>query len=238
MIINVKKNFAGLAFAGVIAFSPVSTLRNIPARIGSDAARLNIRTEIASLSARPKLQAAIHDIKNSRATVNGQVTAVGSATITVNNNGTNVQVDIGSNTHFRRKFWGTSSLSEISVGDTVQVIGKWTSTADTEVTAVLIRDISIQKRNGVFFGTVTSLTSNGFVVNTIHRDSETVTIGSAKIVDRKGNTLTASQIQVNDKIRVRGMWDSNLKTITEVTEIKDFSLPVQTSVSPTPTATP
>jgi hypothetical protein len=237
MIINMKKNFAGLAFAGLIALTPIS-FKNIAPRIGSAAGRLNIRTEIASLSGHPKLQAAIQNIKNTRATVNGQVTAVGTSTITVNNNGTSVQVDITSTTHFRRKFWGTSSLSEVSVGDTVQVIGKWTSTADTEVTAVLIRDISIQKRFGVFFGTVTSLTSNGFVVNTIHRDSETVTFGSAKIVDRKGGTLSESDVKVGDKIRVRGMWDSNLKTITEVTEIKDFSLPPMASPLASPTPTP
>jgi hypothetical protein len=230
MITNIKKSFASLAFAGVIALGPASLGIT---RTGTGAARLNLfRTQGSTLSAHPKLQAAVKNIKNSKATVNGQVTAVGSMTITVNNNGTSVQVDISSTTHFRRKFWGKSSLSEISVGDTVQVIGKWTSGADTEVTAVFIRDISIQKRFGVFFGTVQSLTSGGFVVTTIHRNNETVTFGSAKIVDRKGGTLAQSDVKVGDKIRVRGMWDSNAKTITEVTEVKDFSLPPFASPSP------
>ena len=106
------------------------------------------------------------------------------------------------------------------------MVGKWTSSADTEVTAVTVRDVSIQKRNGTFFGTITSLTSGGFVVNTIHRDSETVTLSSSTtIVGRGGATLSQSSIQVGDKIRVTGMWDSNLKTITEVSKVKDFSQP-------------
>jgi hypothetical protein len=124
-------------------------------------------------------------------------------------------------------------LNEISVGDTVNVIGRWTSEDRTEINAVLVRDLSIQKRNGVFFGTVKTITDTGFVMTTIQRGDETVTLDStSKLLNRKGQTITSSDIQVGNTIRLRGMWDSQAFTITEVAEVKDFSIPV--SPSPTP----
>ena len=166
---------------------------------------------------------------------NVKVTAKDATSITVDNDGTSVKVDVTANTHFRRKFWGKSDIGEISVGDSIDVIGRWTSEDKTEIKAVLIRDLSIQKRQGVFFGTVKTITDTGFVMTTIQRGTETVTLdATTKLINRKGQTITAADIQVGHKIRVRGMWDSANFTITEVTEVKDFSLPPVA----TPTATP
>lgn len=236
-----NQKLASFAFVGLLGLNLTPRITNI--RLSDDSSE---HVSTSTSSPKPGLRLRLEDgikntirtnvqkFKDTRGTLSGQVTAVGSTSITINSNGTSIQVDVDSNTHFRRKFWGNSSLSEISVGDSVQVVGKWTSDAKTEITAVLIRDTSIQKRFGVFFGTVKSLTSGGFVVTTIHRDDETVTFGTAKIVDRKGGTLSQSDVKVGQKVRVRGMWDSNLKTITETTEVKDFSLPPFATPSPTP----
>jgi len=154
------------------------------------------------------------------------VTAKDATSITVDNGGVSVKVDIDSNTHFRRKFWGKSSLAEISVNDSVDVIGRWTSEDKTEIKAVVIRDLSIQKRFGVFFGTVKTITDTGFVMTTIQRGDETITLDPAtKLINRKGQVITASDIQVGQIIRVRGLWDSANFTVTEITEVKDFNLP-------------
>jgi len=157
---------------------------------------------------------------------NVKVIAKDATSITVDNDGTGVKVDVTADTHFRRKFWGKSSLAEISVNDSVDVIGRWVNEEKTEIKAVVIRDLSIQKRFGVFFGTVKTITDTGFVMTTIQRGEETVTLDSAKLINRKGQTITASDIQVGHRVRVRGLWDSANFTITEVTEVKDFSLPV------------
>lgn len=176
------------------------------------------------------------EFTNKRAELgNVQITAKDATSITVNDNGTSIKVDLQTDTHFRRKFWGDSNLNEISVGDSVTVVGRWTSELKTEIKAVLIRDLSIQKRFGTFFGTVKTITDTGFVMTTIQRGDETVTLDStSKLVNRKGTAITASDIQVGQTIRVRGMWNSTAFTITEVTEVKDFSLPPFVS----PTATP
>lgn len=156
---------------------------------------------------------------------NVKVTSKDDTSLTIEDNGKGVKVDITANTHFRRKFWGKSSLSEISVGDSVNVIGRWVTEDRTEIKAVVIRDLSIQKRFGTFFGTVKSTTDTGFVMTTIQRGDETVTIDSAKLLNRKGQAINSSDIQVGNKVRVRGLWDKTAFTITETTEIKDFSLP-------------
>lgn len=171
----------------------------------------------------------------------GTVTAINGTTLTVlGKDGKTYTVQTDSTTQFRRLFWGKSSLSEISVNDQVSVIGKWTDDAHTTIQARLVRDVSIQKFAGIFFGTVQSLTSSGWVMTTINRGNETVTVSSTtKFTDRKGGALTQSSIAVGQKIRVRGLWDRTNSTITEVAAVKDFSLPpVPTgTAAPTPTLT-
>jgi len=163
---------------------------------------------------------------------NVKVTAKDATSITVDNEGVSVKAVVQTNTHFRRKFWGKSSLAEISVGDSVDIIGKWSNEDKTEIKALVIRDLSIQKRFGVFFGTVKSFTDAGFIMTTIQRGEEAVTLDSAKLIDRTGSTITKSEILTGHRIRVRGLWNSANFTITEVTEVKDFSIPVKPSSTP------
>ena len=165
---------------------------------------------------------------------NVKVTKVDAKGIIVDSDGTSIKVNLQTNTHFRRKFWGKSNVSEISVGDSIDVVGRWANEGKTEINAVLIRNLSIQKRFGVFFGTVKSITDTGFIMTTIKRGEETVTLDSAKLINRKGTVITASDIQIGHKVRVRGLWDSANFTITEVAEVKDFSLPVKQTSTETP----
>jgi hypothetical protein len=156
---------------------------------------------------------------------NVKVISKDATSVTVDNEGTNVKVNVASNTHFRRKFWGKSTLAEISVGDTLNVIGKWAKEDKSEINAVVIRNLSIQKRFGVFFGKVKTITDTGFVMTTIQRGEETVTLDTAKLINRKGESIKSGDILVGHNVRVRGLWNSTGFTITETTEVKDFSLP-------------
>jgi hypothetical protein len=72
-------------------------------------------------------------------------------------------------------------------------------------------------------------------MTTIQRGEETVTLDpTTKLINRKGQAIATSDIQVGQIIRVRGLWDSVNFTVTEVAEVKDFSLPPFA----TPAATP
>ncbi len=171
----------------------------------------------------------------------GTITAKTDTTLTVEKDGKSYLVNLGDKTQIRRRFWGKSDLSEFSVGNVVNVIGLWTDDTHTAINATLVRNVSIQKRFGVFFGDVKSLVTNGWVMSTKsgNRADQTVTVTSdTKFENRNGETITKADVVVGHKVRVRGLWDKTLNTVTEVTQVKDFSLPVQVEVKATVTPTP
>lgn len=171
-----------------------------------------------------------------------KLTAINGATLTVEKDGKSITVNTGSfdkcKTQFRRRFWGSSGVSEYTVGDLVNVIGSWTDDSKTAINACVVRDISIQKRFGVFIGEVLSLTGSGWTMTTVSdkRENQAVTVtASTKFVNRKGETITQADIKAGQKVRVRGLWNRVNNTVTEVTEVKDYSIPVKPTVTPTPT---
>ncbi|MBI5619601.1 hypothetical protein HY950_01450 [Candidatus Gottesmanbacteria bacterium] len=187
---------------------------------------------------RPGLLQKFFNLKGRAAIGTGNVTAKDGTTLTVEKDGKSYTVLTDDKTQFRRRFWGKGSLDEIQVGHQVNVIGHWTDDARTTVQAKLVRDLSIQKRFGVFFGVVKSLTSGGWVMSTVSekRADQTVTVSaSTKFVNRKEEAIAQADVAVGHRVRVKGLWDSAANTVTEVTHVKDFNLPVRATVSATPT---
>ncbi len=74
---------------------------------------------------------------------------------------------------------GKSNLNEFSIGDEVNIIGKYINEEKTTIDAILIRNLSIQKRWGVFFGEVITKSANNFVIRTLQRGDLTVYFGNA-----------------------------------------------------------
>lgn len=165
----------------------------------------------------------------------GQVTAKSGTSLTVVNDGKVYTVATDEDTQFRLRFWGKGSFDAIAVGHSVNVVGRWQDDAHTGILAKQVRDLSLQKRFGVFIGEVKSLLSNGWVMSTVSdkRKDQTVTVSaSTKFVNRKEQSINQSDVVVGQKVRVKGLWDSEANTVIEVTAVKDFSLPAV--VSPTP----
>ncbi|MBI3366051.1 hypothetical protein HY041_00280 [Candidatus Roizmanbacteria bacterium] len=161
--------------------------------------------------------------------IDGIVTTKGSSSITVTKDSKTYTVNVDSNTKFRRHFWGKSSLDEISVNDHVNVWGKFTNDTKTSILAMMIRDISIQKRKGVFIGMISNLRGNTFTLNSEHRGPQAVTLnGSTKCVDRKMQAINCLADLKNDhRIGLKGTWNKTNNTISEVTQVKDYSLPIK-----------
>lgn len=137
-------------------------------------------------------------------------------------------VNISTTTRLLRKYSAVSKLSEFTVGDQINVIGAWTDTNKTAINARVVRDVSIQKRRGVFVGVVSSLSTTGFTLTPEKRTMQTVTINSlTKFVERGEITIPFSVIKNGDKVMVKGLWDNKLNTITEVTFVRDYSLPIK-----------
>lgn len=142
----------------------------------------------------------------------GTVSAVSTNTLTVDGK----VVTVSSLTKFIRRFGGSSSLAEVSVGDKVSVIGN----------AKVIRNWSVQKRKGAFVGTIQAMTATGFTLQSLNRGVQVVTINAlTRYVDRKEQVINFSNLAVGHKIRVKGLWDNKLNIITEVSQVKDYSRP-------------
>lgn len=242
---NKRQVFASL-IGSVIAFSIVS-----PVFAESAEDRIELRQEAREASreesreakdAREASKAGLlgkifNNRKNAIRIVNGKITAKSGSTLTILKDSTTYTVNTDAQTQFSRKFWGKSSLDEMSAGNMVNVIGRWTDDAHTAVLARQVRNLSIQKRFGVFFGTIKSLSSNGWVMSTVgeKRPDQTVTtVAATKFVNRKEEAITSGDIKVGQRVRVKGLWDSSENTVTEVTHIKDFDLPVKPTVTSTP----
>lgn len=179
-------------------------------------------------------------MKSRAAIGSGTITGKTTTSITIQKDGKSYTVNIDSKTQLRRRFWGKATLSEMQIGDTVNVIGLWTDDTHAAINARLVRDISIQKRFGAFVGVVKSLLTNGWVMSTVSekRPDQTVTVSSStKFVNRKEETITQVDVKVGDRVRVKGLWDRTANTVTEVSHVKDFSLPVRPTVTATITAT-
>ncbi len=160
----------------------------------------------------------------------GTVTAVSTSSITVTKESITYTVNTDANTTYRRRFGGESTLGEISVNDTVNVLGKWQNEEKTQIMATHIRNLSIQQRHMVFIGIVKSKTGSTIVLTTANKGEQTAyIISSTKLVNRKMEEIKMADILVGHRIRVKGIWDLTGKTIAEVTQIKDFSIPVQPS---------
>lgn len=167
-------------------------------------------------------------VKKSAKLVNAQVSAINGAVLTVTKDEKTYTVNTDSKTKFIRHFWGKSGLSEISVGNEINVWGTWTNTDNTVIEARLIRNLSIMKRFGTFFGEVSAVLSDHINIKTEKRgDLEVYFTGSTKFTNRKEELITLADIKVGDKIRVKGLWDKILNKITESTQIKNFSLPAK-----------
>ncbi len=161
------------------------------------------------------------------ARVNGKITEIRSNQLTIEDKeGKALAIIITEKTQLRRRFWGKSSLNEFKVDDEVNVIGRYTNEEKTEIEAKLIRNLSIQKRWGAFFGKVFSISDNSLAIEAGKRGQITVYVdGDTKLINRKEEKINFSDIKIDHKIRVKGVWDRNLKEVREVDEIKDFSLP-------------
>ena len=230
-----KTQLFSLAFAAVLGLSIVPP-------VAAENVRSEVRKEIKEdlrekAGSRPGLLR--NFLMKGRAAIgSGTITEISGTTLKVKDkDGKVVSVLTDSKTQFRRRFWGKGSLSEMRERDTVNVIGQWTDDAKTTIQARLVRDISIQKRFGVFVGLVKSLTSSGWVMSTVSekRPDQTVTVSAeTKFVNRKEEAIGQADIQVGHRVRVKGLWDRANNTVMEVTQVKDFNLPVK----PTPTPKP
>lgn len=223
ILVNITGKSIILGIALLILISPVAAQSPTQTKGGE---KKEIRQEIkATIMPKPSI---VPKIKGTRVVIlGGKIESISGTVLTVSKDGNTYTVNTDGRTVSRRKFFGAAKLTEMQAGDMVNVHGKWADEAKKTIQVTLIRDLSIQKRRGVFFGTVDSVSGNTIMLSTEKRGKQTVTITSAtRLVNRKMQRIKVTDIAAGHRIRIKGLWDSANNTITEVVQIKDFSLPV------------
>lgn len=166
------------------------------------------------------------------ARITGEITLIGTNSMTVTgNDGKTYTVNITENTRLTKRFGGESELSEFSIGNQVNVFGKFTDEGQLAIEARLIRNLSIQKRWGAFFGTVTSVGTDSFVIKTIQRGDLTISYNSeTEFLNHNKEIVTSDDIQTGLRVRVKGIWDKSSNEILKTEEVRIFP----TKPTPTP----
>ncbi len=203
----------------------------------------------------------MHKLVRRELTLRGELTAMSSTSLTVKvssvrpdfhqqwssvssstfpGKDTLVTVKVDNKTKVVRRFNGKSSLDELTVGDTMQIVGRLND--DGTVSARVVKDDSIQMTHRVHHGTIASLDaaaksfsmtlmSSSSVAFTVHTDSNT------KFMVPGVTSTSFANLKVSDKVWVRGIVNTRTKVIdANVVKVKlPEILPVP---APTPTPTP
>lgn len=141
----------------------------------------------------------------------GTVSGINGGTLTIVARGTTYKVD-ATNAKTVRRFNASMKLSDIQIGDIVQVKGVMQTS--TSITATDVRDLSLQARHGQFNGTVQSISGTSFVITTEHKGTQTINTTSSTMYKHLGKTAAFTDIAVGSRLRVYGVWNTTNKNVT------------------------
>ncbi len=127
------------------------------------------------------------------------------------------------------RFDELETLADIHVGDKIRVRGTFTNDADTAVTAQVIRDLTSNHMHKTVLGTLKAVTGEKtFTFKIRHKGVvSAILANNAKLIDRRERPISLGDLKAGDTIRITGVWDPQTKTFTQVTRLKDFSIPAQ-----------
>lgn len=173
--------------------------------------------------------------------IKGQLVTISGNTLTVKKDEETYTILVTDKTELKRKFGGSSTLDEFSPNDILMIIGNRVKNSDgvlstSEIEASYIRNMSIQRRFAVFVGEVTAKSSTTLTLKTIGRGTQTVYVTSSTLYKEKNKTITLADIQIGNKIVVKGeLWNRvsdklDAKTIVKLS-LKNTSTP---SITKTP----
>ena len=147
----------------------------------------------------------------------GKLKTISGSVLTVTTNESkDIVVNVVKETMLKRRFGANSSLSEFMVGDELAVVAK-------NQDAKYIRNLSIQRRNAVFTGTITTKSDTSFTLQTVSRGLQNVYISSTTVIYEKDKVKTYADLTVGDKVLVKGeLWD---RANTKIDAKKILKLP-------------
>lgn len=121
------------------------------------------------------------------------------------------------NAQLLRKNGATMQLSEILIGDKIEVKG--TLWGDNSISAASIRDLSLYAHTGTFSGKISSIntTDSSFVMDSKTYGSQTIHTNNFTSFTKNGSSATFKDLILGMTASVKGQWDRNNSNISALT---------------------
>lgn len=167
----------------------------------------------AHVEARMETRKETKEIKKIEHALTGKVTAINGTSLTVLAKKGTYTVDV-SQAKFVRRFGAVMTLGDVQVNDELTINGTVSSSTSTMVTAKVVRDLSLQARNGSFEGTVSNITANSFTLSTKNRKDQTINLTASTTFMNDGKVSTAAALMNGSRVVVSGVWDRTNSDVT------------------------
>lgn len=144
----------------------------------------------------------------------GKLKAVNASSLVVTSWGGDWVLNFSPTTKFLRRFDGTATLAEFSIGDAISAHGKINTSAAWTIDATKVKDDSIQTYDAVFVGVISNLSGNTFNLTTTRGFTLKVTVAAdAKImVNDKAGTLV--DLANGKAVVASGLWNTQLSLLS------------------------
>ncbi len=112
-----------------------------------------------------------------------------------------------------RHFGATMMLADIQANDHLLVKGTMTG---SEIAATVIRDESLQAKNGTFVGTISTISAadHTFALQSKARGTQQIRVTDTTKYTRKGKAASMSDLAAGQTVRVSGVWDRTNSNVT------------------------
>jgi len=142
--------------------------------------------------------------------------------ITVVRGGVTYTVNYTDSTNIVRKYNKTAAETEIVAGDKLKIFG---TISGTTVTAIKIKDLSIQLANGKFKGSVSavdeSVSPRTITLVTRNRGTKVISLMDQARITYRGKVKLFSELDQRQRVEiVKGVWNTNTGTVYNVSKIK------------------
>lgn len=146
--------------------------------------------------------------------VHGELKSLASTTVpttlTVTIKEQDWSVSVNGDTKLYRRYGAAAQLSEFMIGDQLAIKGTITSSSTPlAMTAQVIKNLSIEKKNGTFNGKILSLsaTSTSFIIEPKARQQQTINVTSNTKYLWGKKTASRSDLAIGQQVIVKGVWD-------------------------------
>lgn len=160
---------------------------------------------------------------------NAVITAIDTETktITAEKNDVSYVID-ASKAIFKRKYGARCDIYELMVGDYIRV---WGVISGTNITAIKVKDYSIQRWRGSFVGTITTIDSEiysdnkgqtfrQFEIKSHYRGNQIIRVYDTTQIKYKRTSKAFTDLAIGQKIVAKGIWNNTQSLVYNTKWVK------------------